>query len=158
MGGTMPVVYGNTIIVSASNRGVTAFTVIRRRGAWVTETLWETEAVSMYLSNPVVIGDTLFGLSQRASGQFFALDARSGEVQWLGPPRQAANAAVVKAGDVLFFLNDDGELIVARANRTRFDPVKRYRVSAGATWAQPAISGERIFVKDVSSLTLWTLR
>jgi hypothetical protein len=25
------------------------------------------------------------------------------------------------------------------------------------TWTQPAISGNRFFVKDVSNLTLWTL-
>ncbi len=30
---------------------------------------------------------------------------------WLGPPRQAANTAVVKAGDPLFLLNDNAELI-----------------------------------------------
>jgi hypothetical protein len=30
-------------------------------------------------------------------------------------------------------------------------------VSDAATWAQPLISGNRIFVKDWTSLTLWTL-
>jgi hypothetical protein len=27
----------------------------------------------------------------------------------------------------------------------------------GETWPQPAISGNRFFVKDVNNLTLWTL-
>jgi outer membrane protein assembly factor BamB len=158
MGGTMPVLYGETIVVSASNTGTTAFKPISRDGStWVTETVWETTDVSMYLSNPVVIGDTLYGLSQRASGRFFALDARNGEILWLGPPREAANTAVVKARDLLFFLNDDGELIVARASRTAFNPLRRYTVADSATWSQPAISGERIFVKDVSTVALWTL-
>ena len=121
------------------------------------ETVWATTEVGMYLSNPVIVGDTLFGLSQRSRGQYFALDARTGRVLWLGPPRQAMNTAVVKAGDLLFLLNDDAELIVARASRTGFEPVKRYTVAASATWAQPAISGNRIFVKDATSLTLWTV-
>jgi hypothetical protein len=30
-------------------------------------------------------------------------------------------------------------------------------VADSATWAQPTISGNRIFVKDVRSLSLWTL-
>jgi hypothetical protein len=30
-------------------------------------------------------------------------------------------------------------------------------VADSATWAQPSISGDRIFVKDVASLALWTL-
>jgi hypothetical protein len=35
--------------------------------------------------------------------------------------------------------------------------LKRYKVADSATWAQPLITGNRIFVKDVSTLTLWTV-
>jgi len=54
-------------------------------------------------------------------------------------------------------LNDDGELIVARSSRAGFEPLKRYTVADSSTWAQPAVSGNRIFVKDLTSLSLWTL-
>jgi len=70
---------------------------------------------------------------------------------------KAANTAIVKAGTLLFLLNDDAELIVAKSSRSGFEPVARYAVATSATWAQPAISGNRVFVKDVSSITLWTL-
>jgi hypothetical protein len=128
-----------------------------RNGVWVVENLWATQDVSMYVSNPVVVAGTLFGLSTKARGQFFALDATTGAALWLGQPREAANTAVVKADNLLMLLNDDGELIVARASRSGFEPIVRYTVADSATWAQPAISGNRIFVKDVTSLTLWTL-
>jgi hypothetical protein len=105
----------------------------------------------------VIIGDTLFGLSEKARGQFFALDAAGGKVLWLGPPREGQNTAVVKAGSLLLLLNDDAELIVARSSRAGFEPLKRYTVADSATWAQPAVSGNRLFVKDLSSLSLWTL-
>jgi outer membrane protein assembly factor BamB len=158
MGGTMPIVYGDTILVGAGNgNGLMAFRPSQKDGAWMTETLWQTNDVTFYLSNPVVVGDTLFGLSQRSSGQYFAVDAKTGKTLWLGPPRQATNTAVVKAGQLLFLLNDSTELIVARASRTAFEPLKRYIVADSATWAQPAISGNRIFIKDVNSLTLWTI-
>jgi hypothetical protein len=156
MGGTMPIAYGDTILVGAGN-GLMAFRPSQKDGAWVTETLWQTSDVTFYLSNPVVVGGTLFGLSQRDRGQYFAIDAKTGTVLWLGPPRQATNTAVVKAGDLLFLLNDNGELVVARASQTAFEPLKRYTVAESATWAQPTLSGKRIFVKDVNSLTLWTL-
>jgi hypothetical protein len=35
--------------------------------------------------------------------------------------------------------------------------LKRYTVADSATWAQPAVSGNRIFVKDLTSLSLWML-
>jgi outer membrane protein assembly factor BamB len=152
-----PVLHRETIIVSGHHRGIMALKPVRREGNWVVEVVWETNEASMFLSNPVVIGDTLFGLSHRNSGQFFALDASTGRMLWLDQPRRATNSALVKADDLLFFLNDDAELIVARSSRTGFEPLKRYSVADSATWAQPAISGNRIFVKDVSSLALWSL-
>jgi len=38
-----------------------------------------------------------------------------------------------------------------------FKPIRRYEVAASETWTQPAIAGNRMYVKDVSHLTLWTL-
>jgi outer membrane protein assembly factor BamB len=156
-GGTMPVLYRDMVIVSGLNVGVEAFRPSFVDGVWRVERGWHTKEVWMYLSNPVVVGDALFGLSHRSSGQYFALDAATGRTLWLGSPRQAANTAVAKAREVLFLLNDDGELIVARSSRSGFEPLRRYRVAESATWAQPAISGRRLFIKDVSSLALWTL-
>ena len=156
-GATTPILYGDTIIISAPNHGVASFRPTRRDGKWTTEPVWQTKDVWMYVSNPVVVGETLFGLSTKASGQYFAVDAGTGKTLWLGASRAATNTAVVKADKLLFLLNDTGELIVAKASRAGFEPVKRYMVADSATWAQPAITGNRIFVKDVSSLTLWTL-
>jgi outer membrane protein assembly factor BamB len=156
-GSTTPVLNGDTIIVGGPEQGVVAFRPAVKGGGWDTTTVWEARDVSMYISNPVVIADTLFGLSTKARGQFFALDAKTGAVLWLGQPREADNTAVVKAGNLLFLLNDDGELIVARASRTEFDPVTRYMVADSSTWAQPTLSGDRIFVKDVTTLSLWTI-
>jgi hypothetical protein len=136
---------------------VTALKPTRRDGEWVVEVLWENKEVSLFMSNPALIGDTLFGLSEKSSGQFFGLDAKTGKTLWLGQPREASNTAVVKAGDLIFMLNDDAELIVARSSRSGFEPIKRYTVADSATWAQPAITGNRFFVKDVTSLALWTL-
>ena len=156
-GGPTPVLHGDTVIVSGHNLGTAAFNVIQAEGGWTTETAWETSEVSMYISNPVVIDGTLLGLSHRARGQYFALDAGTGDVLWLGPPRAAQNTAVVKAGALLFLLNDDAELIVGGSSGPEFDELGRYSLADSATWAQPAISGTRLFVKDVDSLALWTV-
>jgi len=113
--------------------------------------------VPFRLSNAIVIGDTLYGLSTRNMGQYFAVDVKTGKTLWTSEPRQGGNAALVKAGDVFFSLEDDGELVVARGSRTAFEPLRRYIVADSATWAQPAITGNRMFVKDVTSLALWIL-
>ena len=111
----------------------------------------------MFMSTPVLADGTLFGMSHLRAGQFFALDAGSGETLWRTEGREATNSAVVRAGDLLFLLNNDGDLIVARSNRTSFTQVTRYEVSDSTTWAQPTISGNRLFIKDESNVTLWTV-
>jgi len=156
-GSTTPVLNGEMIIVGAPEEGVVGLTPIVRGGVWDCATAWRTADVTVYLSNPVVIADTLFGLSTRQRGQLFALDARTGRVLWLGPPREANNTAIVKSEDLLVLLNDDAELIVAKGSPLGFEPIVRYSVAGSATWAQPTLSGRRIFVKDVTSLTLWTV-
>jgi outer membrane protein assembly factor BamB len=151
-----PLLYGNTVIVSGLENGVTAFTIAKRNGQWTTENVWDNQDVSLYMTNAVIARDALFGMSHKNSGQFFALDARTGKTLWTSPPRQATNAAIVRAGNLLFMLKDDAELIVARPSTTGFEPVKRYTVADSATWAMPVIAGNRIFVKDTASLALWT--
>lgn len=154
-GGIMPILHGDNLIMSASSAGVVAISPRYRDGIWHVEKVWETTAVEMYISHPVLVGDTLFGFSRRASGQLFALDARDGRALWLGEARFATNVAFAKADDVLFVLKDNAELIIARGSSSRFEPLKTYEVAESATWAQPVISGQRLFVKDVSTLTLW---
>jgi hypothetical protein len=75
----------------------------------------------------------------------------------MSEPRQAAQAAIQSAGDLLFSLEDDGELVISRVTATAAEPVTRYDLSEVETWTQPVISGNRVFIKDVSSLTLWSL-
>lgn len=156
-GGPMPVVYEQSVIVSGLDQGVAAFTPSSQDGQWVLERRWETKDVSMYISDPVLAEDTLFGFSHRHSGQYFAIDARTGATLWLGKPRQATNAAVAKAGALLFLLQDDAQLWVARASRERFDIIRRYTVADSATWAQPVFSGTRLFVRDASAVTSWAV-
>ena len=152
-----PILYDGTIIVTGHDLGTARLRLARKDGTWNVETVWETQDVGMFMSNPVLVGDTLYGLSHKASGQFFALDAKSGKVLWLGGPREATNTAIVKAGDLLFLLNDDAELIVAFSNPAGLEPLRRYTVADSSTWAQPTVSGNRVFIKDVSNLTLWTI-
>jgi outer membrane protein assembly factor BamB len=152
-----PILYGETLIVSGNQQPVVAFTVERSGDRFVTEDVWENADASMRMSNGVIAGDVLFGLSTRASGQYFAIDARSGKTIWTSEGRQAGNAAISRWGDLVFSLEDDGELLVLRGVAAGFDPLRRYRLAESPTWAQPVIAGERLFVKDESSLALWTL-
>jgi hypothetical protein len=76
---------------------------------------------------------------------------------WRSAPRQAGNAAIIRSADYLFVLKDDGQLMVAKSTPGGFEPLKTYTVADSATWAAPVVSGNRFFVKDLTTLALWTL-
>jgi outer membrane protein assembly factor BamB len=152
-----PILYEQMLIVSGLDKGVAAFKVVKKNGGWETENVWENTDVSLYMTNGVIVNDVLVGLSHRNSGQFFGLDAKTGKTVWTSAPRQATNAAIVRAGDLLFVLKDDADLMVTRSGPKGFETVRTYTVADSATWAQPVVSGNRLFVKDVASLALWTM-
>jgi outer membrane protein assembly factor BamB len=152
-----PLLYGETLIATGNGGPMVSFSVTRQGNQWVIQKLWENADAPMRLSTGVVSGDMIFGLSTRNMGQYVAIDAKTGRTLWMSEPRQAANAAIEKAGNLIFSLEDDGELVVIRASQTAFDPVRRYKVAGTDTWTAPVFAGNRIFVKDVSTLALWTL-
>ena len=150
-----PIVSGQTVIVAGTGP-LFAFALARRADKWTTEQIWENTELPLRYATPVVSGDMLVGLSGRNSGQYYAIDARTGKTLWTSDGRQAPHASLARSGDLLFSLESDGEFVVARNSQTAFEPLKKYKVSSNETWAQPAISGNRVFVKDVTSLTLWS--
>jgi hypothetical protein len=162
-GYSTPIISGETVYVFTRRDGNEVLTA--RRAATGAE-IWHTSYAAPYAvadaalrhgagpkATPLLYRGRVF--TKGISGIVKAFDATTGTRVWQRPP--PTEAAMVKAGDLFFALKDDAELIIARADRAAFDVVKRYTVATSATWAQPAISGKRILIKDTTALTMWTL-
>ena len=154
-----PILHRNLVIQNGRGNGVTAFRAIRDGDRWTTEEAWRTAAVSLHMANPVEADGVMFGLSHLQRGQYFrarprnrgsALDQRSAPDRKRLPHPRRGHGPVAPGGRRAGGLRGEPA--------TGFAPVRRYRMADTETWAQPAFSGDRIFVKDVSNLTLWTLR
>lgn len=152
-----PLFYGQTFIVGGNGRPLEAYAPARRNNQWVVEKVWENADVPMRMSNGVIVGDTIFSLSTRNAGQYFIADAKTGKTIWTSEGRQATNASIWKSGDTVLSMESDGELVVMRVGATAAEPVRRYKLSEEETWGLPSVSGNRLFVKSVNTLALWTL-
>ena len=126
--------------------------------AGIPKRVWQNEKAAMYLSSPILIGDYLYGMTHFRKGQFFCLDARTGETKWTSVGAEGENAAIINGGSVIFFLTNNADLTVVSATEKKYEVLKKYTVAKSPTWAQPAISADEIFVKDLNSLTLWTFQ
>jgi outer membrane protein assembly factor BamB len=153
-----PVVRGDIVIYSGLDSGTMAARIGRAGAQWTTTPVWKNEQISMYMSTPVVIGSTLYGLSHRNRGQFFAVDVGTGRTLWTTVGREGENASLVAAGLQLLVTTTNGELIVARPNVAKFEEVKRYTIAESAVWAHPAVLPNAILVKDVEKLICWNLQ
>ncbi len=150
-----PVLYHDTLIFSGIGNPIIGVKVLKKGAAWSTETVWQNNDLSTYMSSPVLSGDALFGFSVHKKGQFFCLNPANGATLWTTDGRQGESAAIVAAGSVLLFLTNDAELIVARKSDKAFEQVRKYQVADSPTWAHPVVLSHGILIKDAKSLALW---
>ena len=156
-----PVVLPGGEVVIFAGLGSPTFAVRFREapdGSLSGETVWEASESPFYMSNPVLAGDRLFGFSERNSGQFVAMDPRTGADIWRSAPRQGENAALLLAGSTVLALTDQAELLVLDPAASTFDPLRRYEVAPSPTWAHPVPLGEGLLIKDETHLTRWDFR
>jgi outer membrane protein assembly factor BamB len=152
-----PIVDGDRLIVSGLSRGVHALAPSRSVDRWSIAKVWANPDVSFYMSTPVLSGRLLFGLSHRNRGQFVCLDAATGKTLWTSEPRQADNASLIAAGDLLLATTTAGELIVLRRTPKLFDPIERYAIATSPVWAHPALLPAALLVKAESTLARWNI-
>jgi outer membrane protein assembly factor BamB len=97
---------------------------------WIASPAWKNEQVSMYMSSPVINRTTLYGLSHRSRGQFFALDLATGKTLWTTPGRDGENASLIAAGSFLLLSTTNAESS-SRAEPAKFEE-SRYTVANSA--------------------------
>jgi outer membrane protein assembly factor BamB len=68
----------------------------------------------------------------------------------------AGFGSIVGTDSVLFALTPTSELIVLQAGEEKSTELARYKVSDSPTYAYPVLAGNRIFIKDQNSVTLYT--
>ncbi len=151
-----PVVAGNTMILAAMVQGSLAIEVARAADGWTTRSIWENDELEPLWSNFVFEGGELFGVVQKRKGQLFSADARTGALHWSTEGRSGENGFTVVAGDVVLFLMNEGELIVARRTHPGLEPEHRYTVADAAVWSYPVLLDGGILVKAGSTLSLWS--
>ncbi|HEX7316244.1 MAG TPA: PQQ-binding-like beta-propeller repeat protein [Pyrinomonadaceae bacterium] len=153
-----PVVYKDTVVVSFEGGGIVALRPAREGGKWAAKEVWRNEENELYMNTPVLNGSTLYGLSARKKGQFFAIDAATGKTLWQGPGRMGENASIVNLGGTLLALTNDAVLYVLPTGAKEFAPSAQYTVATSPTWAHPVVLGETLLVKDETTLASLSLR
>jgi outer membrane protein assembly factor BamB len=151
-----PIVEGQTVYVSGA--GTVAYKIDKKDDAYNAEQLWKkSEAAGIY-DTPVLKDGMIFGFTggMRMPGNFFCLDAKTGDKLWADDTKRGECGEILDAGSVLVALTSNGELVAFKPSNKGYEEVAKYKVGNNP-WAYPILAGNRIFVKDKDSVTLWTI-
>lgn len=169
-----PIADGENLIYTGSGRGVSAVKLEKSGDKFSAKDLWKDSEDSVMFNTPVLKNGLLFGLS--AGNDFFCLNAKDGKHAWTAPSSGSNSSSdsggggrgmrggrggygsIVDAGPVMLALTPAAELIAFEPSDKAYKELARIKVASGGTYAYPVVSGNRIFIKDQDSVTLWTVQ
>lgn len=153
-----PIVNGQMVIFTGAGRGTKAVKIEKKSDGFVANEVWSNGELNPQYTSPVLKDNMLFGMSDQ--GNLYCLNAQNGQSAWKDDKQlnRRGFGTVVDAGSCLLALSGDSELIVYKPDGKQFSEIKRYKVSETPIYAYPIASGNRIFIKDMDSLTLWTVQ
>jgi outer membrane protein assembly factor BamB len=117
--------------------------------------VWEVREMTMYMSSPILDGNTLYGMSDKQRGSLFAMNATTGEVLWKSEGRLGENASLTDIGSAILVMSTSGELTVHQKTGSALKELAKIKVADSPVWASPAVAGDQILTKDKTNLTLF---
>jgi outer membrane protein assembly factor BamB len=152
-----PIVGEGVIIVTGAGRATKDLKIEKQGDGFTATEQWSNPDLATQFNTPVLRGDLLFGLSDR--NNLFCINAQTGKTAWADSTSNGSRGfgSIVGAGSCLIGLSNGSELVVFKPDGNAYSEIKRYKVSDSEIYAHPVVAGNRIFIKDQETLTLWTL-
>jgi outer membrane protein assembly factor BamB len=149
------VAYKDTLVLSREEQGLIAIKLTKQGADIVPQELWTNKELMLYMNTPVLQGNALFAMSVRNKGQLVSIDADTGKTIWQSPGRMGENAAILNlGGKAILVLTNEAKLYILSPTAKEFAPIAEYTIADSPTWAHPLVTGNRIYVKDETSLRL----
>jgi outer membrane protein assembly factor BamB len=150
---TTPVKNGDVLLGSSVTYGSIGLKLGGNDGKPAAEELWKNDQLKCYFSTPVAVGKEYLymvtgeiGVKQSAMLQ--CVEAKSGKSLWTKAKVGKYHAALLRTGDdKLLMLEDSGNLVLLEPNAKEYKELARSKV-CGATWAHPALSNGRLYLRD----------
>lgn len=152
-----PIVGKQILIITGAGRGTKGLKIEKQGDGFAVKEIWSNPDLATQFNTPVLRNNLLFGLSN--SNNLFCIDAQSGQTAWTDGTARGSRGfgAVVGAGSYMIALANDSQLIVYKPDGKAYSEIASYKVAETVTNAHPVIAGNRIFIKDQETVTMWTI-
>ena len=149
-----PTVIGDQVFTATYGGGSSLFEVRKSADGLAVEKLWGTKTEG-YMSSPIAIGDYVYLHGRDKKLRCISLE--TGRETWVSDEKFGEYWSSVSNGSKILALDSDGELILLNANPKEMEILGRLEVSPDSpTWAHLAISGDEVFVRDLTGVTAYS--
>jgi outer membrane protein assembly factor BamB len=158
---TTPIRAGDILLASSITYGSVGLKLTTKDGKPAVEEAWKNKELTSYFSTPVAIGKehiyivtgTTPGAFSRPSADLHCIEAKTGKELWKKAKIGTYHASLMRTGDdKLLLLTDRGELALLEPDAKEYRELARSKVSGPETWAHPALSNGRLYVRDRAEL------
>jgi outer membrane protein assembly factor BamB len=151
-----PIVDQHKIYYTGNLNGVNAIEINKQGAGYVINKLWTNPDFCTKYNTPVLKDGFLYGISNQS--RIFCINAGTGQTAWSDDKPQKEFATIIDAGSVLVALSSISNLIVLKPDGKAYSQLAAIKVSDNAVYAQPVLSGNRIYIKDNELLTAFTTK
>jgi outer membrane protein assembly factor BamB len=157
---TTPVKVGDLLLASTITAGSVALRLESKDGKPAAAKEWSNADLNCYFSTPVAVGKEHVYLvsgtkppAVMVQADLHCIDVKTGKDLWAKPRKVGRyHAALIRTGDdKLLMLDDGGDLVLIEPNPKEYKELARAKV-CGDTWAHPALSDGRLYVRDNKEL------
>jgi outer membrane protein assembly factor BamB len=144
---------GNLLFISSAYDGGSRVLELHQSGGKTTvKELWFNRKLQSHLSTVIRHGDHLYFTSGGTGGPSFmtCVNIRSGQVAW--QERGFAVGQLVKTGEKLILLDEDGTLALVEAAPAGLRVLAKESLLQRASWTPPTLSGSTLYLRDRKSL------
>jgi outer membrane protein assembly factor BamB len=105
--------------------------------------VWRNREMKNHFNNSVYHNSTIFGFDNAI---LKAIDANTGETLWR--EKGFGTGSIVRAGNHLIILSDDGELAYAKADPKVLKLESKLQALKGKSWTPPTLAEDKIFLRN----------
>jgi outer membrane protein assembly factor BamB len=154
-----PILRGTTVIYTGAGRGTRAAQISKQADAFAAKELWTNATHSVQFNTPVLKDNLIYGIAQ--NGDMFCIKSQDGSTAWTAPAPAARSGfgTIIDAGSALVVVTPQTqtELMVFAPGDSGLKKLASYKVADTEVYASPVLSKNRIYIKDLDSVTLWTM-
>lgn len=123
---------------------------LHRLGANPPAVVWQSKELRNQFSSSVLLDGFLYGIDGDTTDQaeLKCLEFRTGKVRWTRAG--VGSGALMAADGKLIVLSDKGELLVAKASPTGFEPTAKAPVVSGRCWTAPVLANGRFYCRSAA--------